>query len=542
MHLPLNLDIRMANTYVYALSALVACVAIAEMRKRWNSSRLPLPPSPPSEPIIGNIRVMPTEFQWKIFADWGKKLGDVVYLSIIGKPLIILNSAEAARDLLDKRASNFSDRPRFVLHGELFGTEMLMPFITYGERFRAQRRLMQQHFNSQAISSFRPLQSAQLSIYLKNLLMSPENFTNHTYRFTAGTLVMATYGHEVNSEDDIIARLAVDSAIRFIEGGTPGATLVDFIPILRYIPTWFPGASFRRKAVDTYKAHVDARDIPYNEVKERMSSGTAIPSLMSRMIDTYETKYPGDKDFEVNIKHVAGVIYGAGVETSEIVLRTFLLMMTCHPEVVARAHAEIDEVIGSSRLPTHDDRPNLPYIECILKEVYRTNPPLPLGLAHQSIAEDVHRQRRIPAGSMLIPNIWKMMRDERHFPDPESFKPERFLSKVKDALEMQHGAGKVAVGLNSTSIDDPSSLVFGFGRRACPGRYFADSSAWLAMANILAAFDIRPPIDPATGEEQVPIVEFTPGFASKPREFKFDLRPRNAKYVALINENAAAMH
>ena len=44
---------------------------------------------------------------------------------------------------------------------------------------------------------------------------------------------MATYGHEVNSENDIIARLAVDSAIRFIEGGTPGATLVDFIPICK---------------------------------------------------------------------------------------------------------------------------------------------------------------------------------------------------------------------------------------------------------------------------------------------------------------------
>ena len=49
-------------------------------------------------------------------------------------------------------------------------------------------------------------------------------------RFTAGTLVMATYGHEVTSEDDIITQLAVDSAIRFIEGGTPGATIVDFIP------------------------------------------------------------------------------------------------------------------------------------------------------------------------------------------------------------------------------------------------------------------------------------------------------------------------
>ena len=45
--------------------------------------------------------------------------GDVIYVSIIGKPIIVLNSAEAARDLFDKRAANYSDRPRFILHGEL---------------------------------------------------------------------------------------------------------------------------------------------------------------------------------------------------------------------------------------------------------------------------------------------------------------------------------------------------------------------------------------------------------------------------------------
>ena len=45
--------------------------------------------------------------------------GDVIYLSIIGRPIIVLNSAEAARDLMDKRSSNYSDRPRIVVIGEM---------------------------------------------------------------------------------------------------------------------------------------------------------------------------------------------------------------------------------------------------------------------------------------------------------------------------------------------------------------------------------------------------------------------------------------
>ena len=53
--------------------------------------------------------------------------------------------------------------------------------------------------------------------------------------------------------------------------------------------------------------------------------------------------------------------------------------MTCHPEVVKRAQDEIDRVVGTERLPTYEDRENLPYIECIVKEIFRFNPAVPIG-------------------------------------------------------------------------------------------------------------------------------------------------------------------
>lgn len=52
-------------------------------------------------------------------------------------------------------------------------------------------------------------------------------------------------------------------------------------------------------------------------------------------------------------------------------LSTFFLMMARNPEVMKRAQAEIDNLTKGERLPTHDDRPRLPYVECMLKEVYR---------------------------------------------------------------------------------------------------------------------------------------------------------------------------
>jgi cytochrome P450 len=53
--------------------------------------------------------------------------------------------------------------------------------------------------------------------------------------------------------------------------------------------------------------------------------------------------------------------------------------MSLHPEIQARAQDEIDRVVGRHRLPEFADRPSLPYVEAVIKEVLRWNPVTPLG-------------------------------------------------------------------------------------------------------------------------------------------------------------------
>ncbi|KAH8114933.1 cytochrome P450 [Phellopilus nigrolimitatus] len=196
---------------------------------------------------------------------------------------------------------------------------------------------------------------------------------------------------------------------------------------------------------------------------------------------------------------------------------SFILMMARNPNVLKRAQVDIDKVVGVERLPTMEDRTSLPYIDCILKEVFRDerlanriNPAVPLSLPHRSRKEDIYRDKVIPAGSMIVPNVWgsflarQMMKDERYFPSPEMFSPERHLQKI----ETQTRNGGNDFNTRSFEADDPSSLAFGI----CPGRFFADASIWLAIANILAVFDILPPIDPDTGKETMPPAEYSFGF------------------------------
>lgn len=80
--------------------------------------------------------------------------------------------------------------------------------------------------------------------------------------------------------------------------------------------------------------------------------------------------------------------------------------MTLYPDIQKRAQDEIDRVVGPDRLPTFDDRSELPYLECIVQEIYRWNPASPLAVAHKLMRENEYEGYFIPAGTVIVPNIW----------------------------------------------------------------------------------------------------------------------------------------
>jgi len=190
--------------------------------------------------------------------------------------------------------------------------------------------------------------------------------------------------------------------------------------------------------------------------------------------------------------------------------------MALYPECRKRAQAELDAVIGLGRLPDFSDRPSLPYLDAVLKETLRWHPVLPTALPHATIAEDVYKGYRIPAGSIVIPNIWSIMHDPRLYPEPGEFKPERFLSKNPDK--------------------DPNLTgSFGFGRRICAGRNLADSTLWLAMASLLSAFDITKPLGAQGRKLEVDQVLRLPrGGLFMPQMFSVSITPRSEEIESLI--------
>ncbi|KAK7682344.1 hypothetical protein QCA50_014549 [Cerrena zonata] len=249
-------------------------------------------------------------------------------------------------------------------------------------------------------------------------------------------------------------------------------------------------------------------DEPFEFVKRQLEEGTAVPSYVSRLLELEDV----DGQHETNIKMTASTMYGGGADTSVSTVYSFFLAMTLNPAIQAKAQEEIDRVIGTDRLPTLNDRDSLPYTDALVKELFRWNPVLPLGFPHSVIQDDIHKGYFIPKGSMIMVNVWHILHDPEVYVDPFSFNPDRHLGE-----ELER---------------DPRDVVFGFGRRVCPGMHLADASVFLTCMLSLAAFDISKVI--RGGKTIEPVCEYQTGFISHPKEFECSIKPRSSRTHDLI--------
>ncbi|CCM04535.1 uncharacterized protein FIBRA_06716 [Fibroporia radiculosa] len=512
--LPLINTIGVARTN--AIAAVIAWVGCGLLWVTVTYGPRPLP-------LIGNIHQFPFEYHQKVFAEWGRTYGPVIYAKILHMDVVILNSVQAAEDLMEKRGTMYSDRPHFSLITDLIGWAPNMALMPYTHQWRRHRRWYQAAIGTQqSLSGYGLFQERESLKLLLNLFETPRSFIAHLKTFPGAIMEEITYGHPAGC--DGFVTLADKAMNELVELGGLAATLIDFMPILQHLPAWAPGAGFKRRAIKTRVSMLDMMHTPYEAVKKEMLTGSAKPSFLRAVLEEHSQGRDPTPEEEAEMECASSLMYSAGSETSMTVLQTFMLAMVIYPQVFQKAQAEIDRVIGHARLPEFSDRASLPYLECVLKEVYRWNPVVPLGVPHRVVEDDEYNGLHIPKGSMVVSNIWGMTRDPEMYPDPERFWPERFEG----------------MGETESMLKDPRRVVFGFGRRICPGRLLGDASIWLAVARMVATLDVRRARD-ADGTEITPLPAFTSGAASHVVDFVCDVRPRSQRAVALVEAMAATV-
>ncbi|KAH9917465.1 cytochrome P450 [Fomitopsis serialis] len=485
------------------LAGLLFGIAVALHRRPGS-----VPPGPTGWPFIGNILDLRTPQPWITFAEWSARWGNIMQIDLLGQPLVIVGSHKTAVDMLERKTSMYSDRPRLTFMGRLVGWDRLTALLPYGPRWRETRRLFTPALGSRAsVVAFEPIMNVQITRFLPRIMKSPDNIVDQVVRTVAGTTLMIVYGYNLREDDNTFVDIARAAMPEFSSGFLPGAYLVDLLPILKYVPSWMPGSGWK-KLVKTWKHDLNTLlDTPYEYVKEEIANGSTFPSFVSLCLGDSP-----DAEREELVKTAASSLYIGAVDSTSSAVTTFFHAMAKHPEVQKKAQEEIDRAVGTDRLPLLQDRHRLPYIDAIISEVLRWKPAVPLGMPHRLEQDDVHEGFYLREGSIVVANIWQMLHDSDTYAEPEVFNPERFIASEKREAEM-----------------DPRTIIWGFGRRSCPGLYLADTCIFLAVVQILAAFKIT-----TQDGGNIQDSDYTTGIISHPGPAQCTASPRSAKAEALI--------
>ncbi|EMD36023.1 hypothetical protein CERSUDRAFT_138759 [Gelatoporia subvermispora B] len=424
----------------------------------------------------------------------------------LGNKVLVLNSLQAVFDLLDKRSSKYSHRPDTIFGGELMGMRDSMVFLPYADEWRAHRKLAHAALNPAQVKQYHTMQEDLATSLAQCLIESPEDFFEHVRMISGRIIIAVTYGipaSQAQTECTLIGERFLEIAGK---AAIPGKYLCDFLPILKYAPSWM---SFRREAAEGRRRMNELLYTPVEQVKQDMEAGISLPSLVRNLL----MAPPDDvTDLERRIKWVSGSMFAAGVETTYATTLSFILAMALYPEKQKLAQAEVDAVIGVDRLPTIYDRGSLPYVEAVIKETMRWQPALPLSVPRRVAEDDFYRDYFIPKDTVVMPNVWAIAYEPNSKYDPEAFLPERFLDLTQPTA-------------------DPALWAFGFGRRICPGRHMGENSVFIMIATLLTVFDIS-----ADGELKP---EFTQHLVRNPEPFKCRIVPRSEAKVHFVETRAA---
>ncbi|CAI7648233.1 unnamed protein product [Penicillium palitans] len=485
-------------------------------RKRYP---FPLPPGPKQKPIIGNLKDLPTPDQqdWMHWLKHKELYGPISSLTVLDKHVIILNDANLAVQLLEKRSSIHSGRPENMFT-DMSGWQYVLGARRNPDHVRKTRKHLYQEIGSKnSVARFNDVQTTEVGRFLLRVLDEPDKLHQHIRKDAGAIVLKIGYGYTIEPHaQDPLVDLADKAMEDFSYALLPATWAVKFIPIMKYLPAWFPGAGFV-KIAQGYKSRAQSfSDVPYAFTKQQISNGRFVPSFLSNLLESNPVE-PGTEEEEL-IKWSAGSLYAGGADTTVSSIASFFLAMALFPEAQRKAQQELDTVIGSDRLPQFQDRDNLPYMDALVKEVLRWHPVVPMSVTHTSTQDDTCEGYFVPKGSSVLANIWAFTHDPTVYRDPMAFNPERFLTSPDGKLPER----------------DPHMLVFGFGRRACPGRTLADANVFLTVSQALAVFSIAKPIQNGVTQD-IPL-KFLPGVISHPAPFKVSIQPRSAVHEQLIRD------
>ncbi|KAB5589625.1 Cytochrome P450 family oxidoreductase [Ceratobasidium theobromae] len=253
----------------------LALLALGALWRRHKSiaTRLPLPPSPPKHWLWQNRELMNQPYRYVPLAtEYRETLGDIICLQTANETNIVVNTIELANELLEKQAAATANRPRNVMAQEILGWSTSVGlYRTHDECHKKMRRVIASVLHQTAARSYAPQHLEYTLEFLRRVYAKPENVANITKDVTGAFIMRLAYGHMVVENDPLLKIVHESNA--FLAQTLNSYYLVNDFPILKYLPAWFPGASFQQVGKQGRKLREEYLSAPFEAVFSQVSRG-----------------------------------------------------------------------------------------------------------------------------------------------------------------------------------------------------------------------------------------------------------------------------
>ncbi|KIM28320.1 hypothetical protein M408DRAFT_23723 [Serendipita vermifera MAFF 305830] len=485
--------------------ATIGYVLVQGLRKTTTKPNgLSVPPGPPRHFLIGNLLQFPKDHFYKRFCEWKKAYGDIVSVELPGTSMVILNSYELAQELLNKRPNSTAGRKTGYMVLEVMGIQWSTVVIQPGPHHSNQRKMLRRGIGPQRVRSHDPIIEKNVA----ELMIKLQTFQGNPYPLMVlGNIVIeVAYGTKLPTSMKEGLSSWNNELMEYVNHAVLTFWLVDILHFLRYIPSWMPGAKFKRIGDRSTWLSKQIRHAPFEKAKVLHKSGELGHSLATDLLDEFG---PSDDTMDA-----LAVLYLAGSDTTSAAVMAFINALLLFPNVSKKVYEEVISVTDGTRLPRISDRPDLPYAEAVWKEAFRWNSFFPIGAPHVNTQDEVVDGYFIKAGTVMNVNNGFILSDPKVWGDPENFRPERFLTK------------------EANSLPNPLNIVFGYGMRVCSGMYLADRSGFHIGTTVAALYDIAPLEGKSRPKPE--LAEYTDTLFRLPANFEARFVPRDSRTLDLL--------
>ncbi|NP_001230951.1 cytochrome P450 2A17 [Cricetulus griseus] len=456
---------------VTVLAFLVILVLMSVWKQRELSGKMP--PGPTPLPFIGNYLQLNTEEIYNSLMKIRERYGPVFTVHLgPRRRIVILCGQEAVKEALVDHALEFSGRGEnatfdwlFKGYGVAFSPwERSKPLRRFSiatlRDFGMGKRGIEERIQEEADYLLEALQKTN------GALIDPTFYLSRTVSNVMSSIV---FGNRFDYEDKEFLSLLkmMTESFQFTASST-GQLYEMFSSVMKHLP------GPQQKAFKELQGLEDFITKKVEQHQSTLDSNSPRDFIDSFLIHMQaEKKNPNTEFYMKNLVLTTLNLFFAGTETVSTTLRYGFLLLMKHPDVEAKIHEEINQVIGRNRQPKYEDRMKMPYTEAVIHEIQRFADLIPMGLPRRVTKDTKFRDFLIPKGTEVFPMLGSVLNDPKFFSNPKDFNPKHFLDD------------------NGQFKKNDAFIPFSLGKRNCFGEGLARMELFLYLTNILQNFHLR---------------------------------------------------